>query len=390
MNRECRVWQRSLDVHCAARSTCGARGLLAASAGRACSLVKPEQPAAALRAGARAAPGRSRQSCRRPRRPTPISRRSQPADRDNYELLSAEQWVLASNIRRPSKPSRRYRPAARTTMPASRALVAAEIALAERDGATRDPRARHDSGADLAAARAKLLVAARQGRVPHRTSGRRHARLRRARALHRDPQALRASREELLTLHPRRRRSAASRSKRRRKPIRSSPAGSRSDRSPPTWRAIPRTPRRRSPIGSAHSRTILAAISSSPVRQVPFRRWARGVQARRSRRKIAAAPAPIFHEQIALLLPLSGRSESVGTAVRDGFIAAYLQQDPATRPRSKSTMPPPSPWPAPTGMPSTTARHSSWARSPKRMSPQWCRCAPRRLPSSRSISSATR
>jgi hypothetical protein len=48
-----------------------------------------------------------------------------------------------------------------------------------------------------------------------------------------------------------------------------------------------------------------------------------------------ALPVPIFHEQIALLLPLSGRSESVGVAVRDGFIAAYLQQDPATRPLLK-------------------------------------------------------
>jgi outer membrane PBP1 activator LpoA protein len=50
----------------------------------------------------------------------------------------------------------------------------------------------------------------------------------------------------------------------------------------------------------------------------------------------AALPLPmIFHDQIALLLPLSGRSESVGTAVRDGFVAAYLQQDPATRPPLK-------------------------------------------------------
>ena len=43
-------------------------------------------------------------------------------------------------------------------------------------------------------------------------------------------------------------------------------------------------------------------------------------------------PPASFADQIALLLPLSGRSESVGIAVRDGFIAAYLQQNPATRP----------------------------------------------------------
>ena len=47
-------------------------------------------------------------------------------------------------------------------------------------------------------------------------------------------------------------------------------------------------------------------------------------------------PSPTeFPDQIALLLPLSGRAEAVGVAVRDGFIAAYLEQDPASRPRLK-------------------------------------------------------
>ena len=41
------------------------------------------------------------------------------------------------------------------------------------------------------------------------------------------------------------------------------------------------------------------------------------------------AAATEFPDQIALLLPLSGRAESVGVAVRDGFIAAYLEQDAA-------------------------------------------------------------
>ena len=44
---------------------------------------------------------------------------------------------------------------------------------------------------------------------------------------------------------------------------------------------------------------------------------------------VTTAPAA----QIALLLPLSGRSEPVGVAVRDGFIAAYLEQAPASRPQ---------------------------------------------------------
>jgi outer membrane PBP1 activator LpoA protein len=44
------------------------------------------------------------------------------------------------------------------------------------------------------------------------------------------------------------------------------------------------------------------------------------------------AVATGYPDQIALLLPLSGRAEGVGVAVRDGFIAAYLQQDAAARP----------------------------------------------------------
>jgi outer membrane PBP1 activator LpoA protein len=47
------------------------------------------------------------------------------------------------------------------------------------------------------------------------------------------------------------------------------------------------------------------------------------------------AVATSFPDQIALLLPLSGRAEAVGTAVRDGFIAGYFEQDAASRPRLK-------------------------------------------------------
>ena len=47
------------------------------------------------------------------------------------------------------------------------------------------------------------------------------------------------------------------------------------------------------------------------------------------------AVATEYPNQIALLLPLSGRGEAFGVAVRDGFIAAYLQQDAASRPRLK-------------------------------------------------------
>jgi len=42
--------------------------------------------------------------------------------------------------------------------------------------------------------------------------------------------------------------------------------------------------------------------------------------------------ATSFPNQVALLLPLSGRAELDGIAVRDGFVAAYLQQDANSRP----------------------------------------------------------
>jgi len=40
-----------------------------------------------------------------------------------------------------------------------------------------------------------------------------------------------------------------------------------------------------------------------------------------------------YPTQVALILPLTGRQQAAATAVRDGFLSAYFQQDPAQRPR---------------------------------------------------------
>jgi outer membrane PBP1 activator LpoA protein len=48
-----------------------------------------------------------------------------------------------------------------------------------------------------------------------------------------------------------------------------------------------------------------------------------------------ATPQLQFPSQVALLLPLSGRFADAGEALRDGFMAAYYQQDAAARPRLK-------------------------------------------------------
>lgn len=47
----------------------------------------------------------------------------------------------------------------------------------------------------------------------------------------------------------------------------------------------------------------------------------------------ASAATLEYPAQIALLLPLSGRQQAAGTAVRDGFLSAYFQQEAAQRPR---------------------------------------------------------
>ena len=71
-----------------------------------------------------------------PRASMRSSRPRSPAEHDNYELLSAEQWVLAGRHRRGQAGVREpFRPRRARKLPASRALVAAEIALAENDGA---------------------------------------------------------------------------------------------------------------------------------------------------------------------------------------------------------------------------------------------------------------
>jgi uncharacterized protein len=48
-----------------------------------------------------------------------------------------------------------------------------------------------------------------------------------------------------------------------------------------------------------------------------------------------ATPKLRFPSQVALILPLSGRLADAGEALRDGFMAAYYQQDAAARPRLK-------------------------------------------------------
>jgi len=292
----------------------------------ACSLVKPEQtpPSAQERAQQLAVAGNHAQAAQ-----AYADLAAQlPADRDTYELLSAEQWVLANNIVQAKQTFAAVSPQARTTMPASRALVAAEIALAERDGAD----AIHELDTIAVPASPQLAQSYwwLRGKAAfltgHPVEGTR-AFVERERYIA-DAQSLRASREELLALI----RDAAQRGV-------SLKAPPQTDTVVAGWLAL-------GPIAAETARnpTHAAAALADWKRAFPQHPGGDVVLAAAAAPGSPAGPAQnvvsptfpaIFHDQIALLLPLSGRSESVGNAVRDGFIAAYLQQDPATRPLLK-------------------------------------------------------
>jgi uncharacterized protein len=240
----------------------------------------------------------------------------QPAEHDNYQLLSAEQWLAAGNLVAAKQSFASVSADARTRLPTSRALVAAEIAYAENDGA----RAIHEldqiavpSSADQAQnywwirGRSAFLTG-------HPVEGTR-ALVEREHWLT-DPAALRANRAELYDKI----RSAAERGQSLKPPPKSDPIV----------------------VGWLELGPVAVALARDPVRATAaLNSWKRLYPQHPANDSVLSsagtqiAAATEFPDQIALLLPLSGRSEAVGVAVRDGFIAAYLEQDPAARPRLK-------------------------------------------------------
>lgn len=237
-----------------------------------------------------------------------------PADRDNYELLAAEQWVLAGDIKAARAAFAAVSPEARTKLPVSRALVAAEIALGEGDG-NRAIRELDAIGVPTEPGLAQNYWWIRGKSAfltGHPVEGTR-AFVERERYLA-DPGALRASRDELFALL----RAAAEKGQSLKIPPKADPivAG---------WLAL-------APVAVELQRNPLHAEAALAA-------WERAYPQHPGRDSVTAVaqiqvPAPTeFPEQIALLLPLSGRAEPIGVAVRDGFIAAWLEQEPAARPR---------------------------------------------------------
>jgi uncharacterized protein len=236
-----------------------------------------------------------------------------PDQHDNYELLSAEQWVLGGNVPAAKQAFAAVSPAARTAMPVSRALVAAEIALADRQGA--EALRELDSitpptATDLAQSYFWLRGKA-QFLLGHPAEGVRSF-VDRERYIA-DPNALKASRQELFGLV----RDAALHGQ----PMKPAP---KSDPVVGGWLAL-------GPVAVEVARNPMhAGAALEGWRKAYPQHPAADSVVMLAQSQIAVATG--FPDQIALLLPLSGRAESVGVAVRDGFIAAYLEQDPANRP----------------------------------------------------------
>lgn len=236
-----------------------------------------------------------------------------PADHDNYELLSAEQWVGAADVAAAKQALAAVSPEARTKLPTSRALVAAEIALAEGDGS----RAIHEldsigvpTAPDLA--QNYWYIRGESAFLSGHPAEGTRAFVERERYLA-DPAALHASRAELFSK------------------IRLAAEHGQSLKPPAKSDSVV--------VGWLQLGPVALELQRNPMHaQVALDNWRRQYPQHPANESVLAvasqqiAVATEFPDQIALLLPLSGRAEAVGTAVRDGFIAAYLEQPAAARP----------------------------------------------------------
>jgi outer membrane PBP1 activator LpoA protein len=280
----------------------------------ACSLVRPLEPPANTqeRAANLAAAGKHAEAAQA----YAALAEGSPADRDSYELLSSEQWIAAGNLPLAKQAYAQVSAGAATKLPTSRALVAAEIALADNDGA----RALKEldsiavpTSPDLAQ-NYWYIRGTSEFLLGHPVKGT-QAFVERERYLS-DPNALKASRDELFAkLH-----TAAEHGQSLKAPAKVDPvvAG---------WLAL-------APVGVELQRDPMHAAAAVD-------RWKHSFPAHPGNDSVLPAAAVTlavateYPDQIALLLPLTGRAEAAGIAVRDGFIAAYLEQPADARPRLK-------------------------------------------------------
>jgi len=236
-----------------------------------------------------------------------------PADSDNFELLAAEQAVTAGDLTSAKQSLAAVSPDARARLPIERALVSAELAYAENDG-VRAIRELDSIPVPTAPEQAQNYYWIR-GRsaflTGHPIEGTR-ALVERERYLN-DAGALKSNRDELFAkLRAAAERGAPLKAAQKTDPIVMGwldlgPVAVELERNPARASAALDNWRRAYPQHPANDSVLTTAQTQITV-------------------------ANEFPDQIALLLPLSGRGEAIGAAVRDGFIAAYLEQDPAKRP----------------------------------------------------------
>jgi uncharacterized protein len=235
---------------------------------------------------------------------------------DYYRLRAAEQWAAAGDFAAAANAMTLVSPDARAKLPILRAIVAAQIDIGNRDGvgAIREldqiqVPTQVDEAQDywLLRGRGAFLAG-------HPAEGTR-AFVERERFLP-APDALRASRQELFAL------------------IRNAAEHGNSLKVPPRSDAIVAGWLELGPIALEMMRNPMGAAGSIAAwRQRYPQHPANEAVLPAAQNQLAAATQ--YPNQIALLLPLSGRSETVGIAVRDGFIAAYLEQASNARPRLK-------------------------------------------------------
>ena len=237
-------------------------------------------------------------------------------DRDYYLLQAADQWTAAASFAEAHAALDAVTPDGRAKFPVLRALVAGELAVAERDGA----RAIREldqipvpTQADEASSywwiRGKGAFLA-----SHPLEGTR-AFLERERYLT-DPAALRASREDLYGWL----RTAAQHGS----PLKVPP---KSDATVAGWLEI-------GPVAAELARdpARAAAALANWRRRYPSHPANDPLLAATARPAASPPPVVAYPNQIALLLPLSGPNEAVGVAVRDGFLAAYFAEAAGSRP----------------------------------------------------------
>ena len=237
------------------------------------------------------------------------------ADHDFFELQSADQWIAAGNLADARKALATLAPDVRAHLPVLRSLVSGELAIAEKDGAQAIREldqipvpTQPDEAAPYWWIRGKGAFLS-----GHPQEGVRSF-LERERYLA-DSATLRASRQDLYNWL----RMAAERGNSLKVPPRSDGIVAGWLELAPVAADLVRDPSHAAAELAAWSKRYPAHPANESILTAP---------------KIAATTAtPIaYPDQVALLLPLSGRSEAIGVAVRDGFLAAYFATDANSRP----------------------------------------------------------